>query len=115
MPSQTSFSAAIPGFDWTRPGSCCRSLIWLTVPSWCELRGDLGRSSLSKNLPGEGTGPTGEDVFRGILVGRVPSRGVREFFNRLLEPIQLQFGVGSLPGGREFAIYELGGFVLALA
>ena len=34
-------------------------------------------SSLLKKPPGEGTGPTMHAVFRGNLVGRVPSRGER--------------------------------------
>jgi hypothetical protein len=39
-------------------------------------------SSLLKNAPGEGTGPTGRRAFRGIPLGRVPSRGAQEVFQQ---------------------------------
>jgi hypothetical protein len=39
-------------------------------------------SSPLKKPPGEGTGPTIHAVFRGNLVGRVPSRGERDVFQQ---------------------------------
>ena len=42
----------------------------------------ISSSSLLKKPPGEGTGPTMHAVFRGNLVGRVPSRGERDVFQQ---------------------------------
>src|SRR5205809_71000 len=44
-----------------------------------------------KKPPGEGTGPTIHADFRGILVGRVPSRGERDVFERAANHSRLWF------------------------
>ena len=47
-----------------------------------QVKGWLRVSSPLKKAPGEGTGPTIHVDFRGNLVGRVPSRGEHDFFER---------------------------------
>jgi hypothetical protein len=49
-------------------------------------------SSLLKNPPGEGTGPTSPSKHGAFLVGRVPSRDDRGFFNRLLRAVTFCHG-----------------------
>jgi hypothetical protein len=44
-------------------------------------------SSLLKKPPGEGTGPTMHLDFRGNPVGRVPSHGERDVFERAVRPL----------------------------
>ena len=51
---------------------------------------------LLKNPPGEGAGPTRRVGSRGNPVGRVPSRGVRRFFQ---QPAKAVAGGGSNVGG----------------
>ena len=46
----------------------------------------LKLNSPLKKPPGEGTGPKTHADFRGNLVGRVPSRGEQDVFERAVNP-----------------------------